>query len=194
MPDLVTDMTAGIALVALAASVIAIWQTGKYQDRAWIHARWDRIGLVGGITEETLQMGDAPTSVPYMAVTLTNYGRAHARMLDLTVSTFVVGLTQETDDGVRPYQERDGLGPGDSWEIRVPLVRLRQSFDHPIRVEGTEMERPTIQVRWFDSYSKRMKRKRVRLDGRWLQLYAPFHETALTNLRSEAVPLRLDDE
>lgn len=104
----------------------------------------------------------------------------------------MIGFTQETDDGVRPYQERSSLAPGETWDIEVPLFKLRETFDHPFTLLDATLQRPTLQIRWLDSYSRRMKRLRVTVDGPWLELYGNARDSILEaqTTASRESPLR----
>jgi hypothetical protein len=178
-------ITICISAAALLAAGSAIWQTQRFQDRAWLHVRWDRIGLTGGIKEHWFGTGSDAYAIPFMKVTISNHGRDYARMIDVTTSTSVIGFTQETDDGVRPYQERPSLAPGESWEIQVPLFKLRETFDHPFTLLATTLQQPTLQVRWLEVYSRRMKRRRVTLDGPWINLYGEIRDSILEGQKLE---------
>ncbi|MFD1722939.1 hypothetical protein [Amnibacterium endophyticum] len=178
-------ITICVSTAALVAAGFAIWQTQRFQDRAWLHVRWDRIGLTGGIEEHWFGAGSAAYAIPFMKISISNHGRDHARMVDVTTNTAVIGFTQETDDGVRPYQERSFLAPGESWDIQVPLFQLQETFDHPFTLLDATLQRPTLEVRWLEVYSRRMKRLRVTLDGPWLKLYGEMRDSILEGQASE---------
>jgi hypothetical protein len=178
-------ITICVSAAALLAAGFAIWQTQRFQDRAWLHVRWDRISLSGGIEEHWLGTGSDAHAIPFMKISISNHGRDHARMIDVTTTTSVIGFTQETDDGVRLYQERSFLAPGESWDIQVPLFKLQETFDHPFTLLDATLQRPTLQVRWLEVYSRRMKRLRVTLDGPWLALYGEMRDSILEGQASD---------
>jgi hypothetical protein len=163
----VEEWALAVACLSLLGSAFAIWQTRKYQHRADLSLSWDRIGLAGGV--EQVRLGEH--SVPFMRLTVTNHGNAVARQIDLTTDSVEIGTTQETDDGVRPYQQRVQLLPGEAWEIRIPLFRTRESFDHPVEIYEKQMMRPTVTVRWRREFTRKMQVKNFVLDGDWMTHY-----------------------
>ncbi|MBI5160136.1 MAG: hypothetical protein HY996_01750 [Micrococcales bacterium] len=167
------DILAVVVSVAAAVmSFVAIFQTRRYQNRADLRVTWDRIGLAGGIEERAFGSGSSAFTLPFMRLRIYNFGEASARNIVLTTTSSIIGTTQETDDGVRPYQETPELLAGaDPWEVWIPLKPLRESFDHPFQVLDDEIVRPSVTLYWRKEYSGRTRKKTVTLDGRWLTNY-----------------------
>ncbi|WP_106213477.1 hypothetical protein [Glaciihabitans tibetensis] len=155
-------------VVTVVLALIAISQSRKYQNRPDLFVTWDRIGLAGGIELKTF----ASFTIPYMTLTIENHGTAPARLVDLTTTSVVIGTTQETSDGVRPYQQKSVVAVNEPWAVRIPLYKIHESFDHPIEILDPVLMRPTVTLRWKREHGKGMARKVIRLDGDWLTRYA----------------------
>lgn len=162
----------GVSVVAAVMSLVAILQTRRYQNRADLRVTWDRIGLAGGIEERAFGTGSSAFTLPFMRLHIYNFGEATARNIVLTTTSSIIGTTQETDDGVRPYQETPELLAGaEPWEVWIPLKPLRESFDHPFQVLDDDLVRPTVTLYWRKEYSGRRRKRTVTLDGDWLTNY-----------------------
>jgi hypothetical protein len=175
---LVSFIAGALSAVAVVISLVAVAQTRRYQNRADLRVVWDQIGLAGGIREQEVVEGlSQDGSLPYMKVSVFNFGEAAARKLDLSCSTAEVAYAQETDDGAKPYAERAELLPGpEPWEVEVPLFPTTFSFDHPGMVRRFALERPTVTVRWRREYSRRVRKTVVKLSGDWLANYGQWRE------------------
>jgi len=159
----------GIVVAALLA-IIAIQQSRKYQSRPDLFVTWDRIGLAGGI--ELVQFPSL--RIPFMTLVIANHGNSTAHLVDVTTSSVDIGTTQETSDGVRPYQQKSAVATDEQWEVKIPLFKIRESFDHPIEVLDPVLMRPTVTVRWKREHGRGMVRKVIRLDGDWLMNCATY--------------------